>query len=208
MEALQLQPSIMKNFIHPEDAPYIDLYSKVLLSDGIEQHEYRIITPSGRLKWLQEQKQIVKNEFGEIIRLDFLITEITERKTEALKLIDSEKTFSNLFYKNPQPMWVFDLESLTFLLVNESAIRFYGYTSDEFTRMTIKQIRPKEDIALLIDTLKNNEKADGKASFWRHLKKNGDLVNVRIIASDITFQGKNARIVLATEVSTKIEKRL
>jgi hypothetical protein len=35
---------------------------------------------------------------------------------------------------NPQPMWAYDLETLSFLAVNEAAIHHYGYSRDEFLR--------------------------------------------------------------------------
>jgi PAS domain S-box-containing protein len=50
-----------------------------------------------------------------------------------------------LFGSNPQPMWVFDIETLRFLEVNDAAIRHYGYSRDEFLSMTILDILPPED---------------------------------------------------------------
>ena len=57
--------------------------------------------------------------------------------------IESANKYRLLFDLNPEPMWVYDTETLRFLAVNEAAIRHYGYTRDEFLAMTIKgnQIR-------------------------------------------------------------------
>src|SRR5262245_35054270 len=58
-----------------------------------------------------------------------------------------------LFEANPQPMWVYDLETLRFLAVNDGAIKHYGYSRDEFLAMTIKDIRPPEEVARLVEHL-------------------------------------------------------
>ena len=51
-------------------------------------------------------------------------------------LIESERRYRDLFEVNPQAMWVFDVETLRFLAVNNAAIRSYGYSRDEFLAMT------------------------------------------------------------------------
>ena len=45
-------------------------------------------------------------------------------------------------------MWIYDLETLFFPEVNHSAIAHYGYSREEFLNMTLKDIRPVEDITL------------------------------------------------------------
>jgi PAS domain S-box-containing protein len=51
-----------------------------------------------------------------------------------------------LFERNPQPMWVYDIESLMFLAVNLAAVEQYGYSRNEFLLMTLRDIRPAQDI--------------------------------------------------------------
>src|SRR5438093_10652785 len=63
----------------------------------------------------------------------------------------SEASYRLWFDNNPQPMWVYDLDSLAFLAVNDAAVDHYGYTRTEFLRLTIKDIRPPEDVAALLD---------------------------------------------------------
>ncbi len=204
MDLIRMEPSILKNCIHPEDAPYVDLYSKMLLSNNYEVLEYRIIPPSGKVKWISERKQLVKNELGEIIRLDTLLTEITDQKSEELRMIESESTFKSLFYKNPNPMWVYDTESLYFLAVNEAAVKFYGYTHDEFFRMTVRQIRPQEDVDELLQAIRTNSLESRAERTWRHLKKDGTHLFVKLVSSPVNFRGLNARMVLANDVTRQV----
>ncbi|MBI3959170.1 MAG: hypothetical protein HY328_10195, partial [Chloroflexi bacterium] len=59
--------------------------------------------------------------------------------------------FRLLFHNHPLPMWVYDLETLAFLIVNDDAVEKYGYTRDEFLALTLKNIRPPEEVARLLD---------------------------------------------------------
>ena len=60
---------------------------------------------------------------------------------------------NRLFYCHPDPMWIYDRETLRFLDVNDAAIAKYGYSRDEFLAMTIKDIRPKEEVPGLLENI-------------------------------------------------------
>lgn len=61
-------------------------------------------------------------------------------------------SFRALFSANPLPMWIYDLETLAFLEVNDATVAKYGYSRDELLGMRITDIRPPEDVpALLVD---------------------------------------------------------
>lgn len=49
------------------------------------------------------------------------------------------------FLNNPLPMWLLDPETLRILEVNDAAIRKYGYPRDEFTTLSLRDIRARED---------------------------------------------------------------
>jgi PAS domain S-box-containing protein len=130
-----------------------------------------------------------------------------ERKKNTLKLKQSEEKYRNLFHLSPQPMWVFDNETFKFLSVNEAAIQHYGYSKEEFLAMTIKDIRAASDAKMvdeIVSTTKKNQ-AFYKGTF-SHYKKNGDLIYVDIQSNTINFNGKMARLVLATDISERINQ--
>jgi len=120
---------------------------------------------------------------------------------EALK--DSEERYRLLFECTPQPIWVYDEETLHFLAVNEAAIRTYGYTREEFLALTVKDIRPTEDVpALLIKTAPG---IDGPVltSPWRHKKKDGSVIYVEISSHPLMFGNRKARLAIATDVTDR-----
>jgi len=202
---LKENPRLLVESIHPEDAPYIDLYSKVLLSNTFEQSEYRIITPNGKVKWIQERKKLVKDNLGLIERLDALLIEITEQKEEGLRLFESESTFKALFYKHPSPMWVYDVETLYFLAVNDAAIKFYGYSHYEFFQMTVRQIRQQEDIEELLMAIRSNDFEKYSEKTWKHFKKDGSPIFVKLQSNALKFNGHNARVVHAMDITKQVE---
>lgn len=131
----------------------------------------------------------------------------TERKKVTKHLEESEKQYKNLFDLNPVPMWVFDLQTLGFLDVNNAAIEHYGYSEQEFLNMTIMDIRPAEEVDRLEiflskkKTLKSRQKG-----IWKHQKKNGAIIDVEISANDSLFEGKPSRIVMANDVTERIKQ--
>lgn len=125
--------------------------------------------------------------------------EISIRKGNLL--IKSEEKYRFMFNNNPQPNWIYDHDTLSFLEVNETAIQHYGYSREEFLSMTLKDIRPVEDIPLLLEDIDIIRNSYNNAGEWRHVKKNGELIFVEIISHTVIFNGRNARHVLVHDVT-------
>jgi PAS domain S-box-containing protein len=119
----------------------------------------------------------------------------------------NEEKYLRLFRDNPQPMWIYDLESLQFLEVNNAAINDYGYSKEEFLSMTLADIRPKEDVPALYEDVKKTWRKYNKAGVWRHLKKNGELILVSIISHEIDYEGRKARHVMISDITEEIKFR-
>ena len=133
----------------------------------------------------------------------WIARDITERKRAEEELLQSEQRYRLLFEQNPQPMWVFDLETLSFLEVNEAAIYHYGYSREEFLKMTIKDIRPPEDVPNLLDNVSRITPQYEEAGTWRHRKKDGTIIDVEITAHEVTFYRRPAQMVLAYDVTER-----
>jgi PAS domain S-box-containing protein len=112
--------------------------------------------------------------------------------------------YRNMYESNPNPMWIYEMKSLKFISVNNAAIEFYGYTREEFLRMTIRDIRPAEDVAKVEDAAKSVNMFN-KSGIWRHLKKDGTLVYVDISSNKIKIWGEYAVMVLARDCTESIE---
>ena len=111
--------------------------------------------------------------------------EFLGRKQPEEVLRTSEGPFWLLFEKNLHPMWVFDTHTLTFLAVNQAAVELYGYSREEFLRMTIRDIRPAEDLPAFHESLAEDVRGLEEAGTCRHRKKDGTLFDVEITSDKI-----------------------
>lgn len=137
--------------------------------------------------------------------LSVYFKDITARKRATEQLQQEKKKYSELFNFSPVPQWVFDLETTRFLDVNEAAVIHYGYSREEFLKMDIKQIRPKEDVAPLEHILQNKIKSGiVNKSHVRHQKKNGEIIYVLVEGNSLDFEGKQARLVMAIDRTWEI----
>jgi PAS domain S-box-containing protein len=127
-----------------------------------------------------------------------------ERRAAERALRDSEERYRLLFERNPQPMWVYDTETLVFLAVNEAAIHHYGYSPEEFARMTIEDIRPTEDPAHVRAEVAQWQDGLRWAGAARHRKRNGDVIDVEVTSHSLPFAGRRARVVLVNDVTDRM----
>jgi len=129
--------------------------------------------------------------------------DITERKKAEKAIQASEEKYRYMFENNPQPMWIYDHNSLEILEVNNVSTKIYGYSREEFLSMTIKDIRPAEDIPLMLEDVEKSRLEENSLGEWRHLKKSGEIMNVEISASSIIFNGRKARHVLIKDITER-----
>jgi two-component system, cell cycle sensor histidine kinase and response regulator CckA len=127
--------------------------------------------------------------------------EISERELAEAAVRDSEMRYRLLFESSPLPMWVYDIQTLSFLAVNPAAIQHYGYSLDEFLSMTIKDIRLADDLPALLESA---AREPAVPRTWQHRTKAGKMIDVEIASHTIEFGGRNARMVLAVDVTERI----
>jgi two-component system, cell cycle sensor histidine kinase and response regulator CckA len=130
--------------------------------------------------------------------------DITDRRTAGDALRRSEERYRMLFDSNPHPMWVFDRETFRFLAVNDAAVQKYGYTRDEFLRMTTKDIRLSGDVSRVLPSVVEPKAGYEPSRLWRHRTKDGTLMDVEISSFHLTMDGRPAELVLATDVTEKL----
>ena len=132
-----------------------------------------------------------------------ILRDITDRRRAENALRESEERYRLLFENNPQPMWVLDRETLAFLAVNEALCRHYGYSREEFLRMTIEDIRPSADVPALFENLATESREFHRAGGWRHRRKDATTIEVEIASHPIHFAGRDAQLILANDVTER-----
>jgi len=108
--------------------------------------------------------------------------------------------YLSLFILNPEPMWVYDVETLQLLDVNEAALQRYGYSRPEFLELTIKDLRPQEDVPKFLELLPGTPNSD-RTGPWRHKLKGGAIIQVLITSHTVKFGDRDARLVMAESLT-------
>ena len=169
--------------------------------DNIELFIRNANVPDGRL--LSITGRPLRGADGVLRGGVVVFRDITEQKRAGEALRQSEERYHLLFDSNPHPVWVYDLQTLAILDVNPSAILNYGYSREEFLSLTIKDIRPEEDIPALLKSTANAPPETEAAGVWRHRRKDGSLINVEITSRPLVYRGRDARLVVATDISVR-----
>lgn len=132
------------------------------------------------------------------VGLDF-----SERKKAAEILRQSEEKYRLLFYNNPLPMWMTTMPGLDIIDVNESAVKQYGYSREEFLKMNTRDLRPAEDVAGFLKEVDKMKPDIINKRSWRHKKKDGTVIHVETYNHQIIYEGKPAWLGLSHDVTDK-----
>jgi PAS domain S-box-containing protein len=118
-------------------------------------------------------------------------------------LRESEANSVFLFAHNPLPMWVFDIETLQILQVNDAALRHYGYQRLDFLRMKAGDLHPEEEVATLMTAFQSLDSEAQYAGEWRQRRKDGSILDVEMFLHRIEYSGHAAALVVAQDVTER-----
>ncbi len=104
---------------------------------------------------------------------------------------------------SPDPMFIYDVENLKFLAVNDAAVKFYGYSREQFLQMDLTDLYTPEDIQTLIEF--NNSNATELEKPVKHKLSDGSTAIVRLSRKEIEFEERKAFLTLVKDVSKNVE---
>jgi len=202
--------NLWEEIIDPRDRDDLVTPSRKADSKELTERTYRIIAKGGKVKWVQHRKQYITDEQTNHHVILSVIVDVSSQKQISFNLKESLGDFSMLFYNNPTPMWIYELPTLRIMKVNDAALKHYGYSEEEFLSMTIRDIRPRFDLAKFNNYL--YQKAIPESSLlgfnnggvWRHLNKKGEIVYAEITGHEIKYDNHSCRIIIATDVTEKV----
>jgi two-component system cell cycle sensor histidine kinase/response regulator CckA len=120
---------------------------------------------------------------------------------QALRQSEANSLF--LFAHNPLPMWVFEMETLQILQVNEAALRHYGYESMEFLQMKATDLHPDKEVVMLLDVFQSITTAGRHIGQWSHRRKDGSVIDVEMSLQKIEYSGRAAALVVAQDFTER-----
>jgi PAS domain S-box-containing protein len=162
-------------------------------------------TKSGQRIWLDMNMVPLEGLDGQYTHWVAVERDITERKMAQQKEEELFRSFRLLFENNPQPMWVFEVSTRHFLQVNHAACEQYGYTQEEFSSMTVEDILSLAERARMRQRLATTDShGRGHAGVWLHSEKSGRLRHVDITTQRLVYEGKEAELVVAVDLSERV----
>ncbi|MDP3170590.1 MAG: PAS domain S-box protein, partial [Polaromonas sp.] len=157
---------------------------------------------NGEEFWLDLDMVPIADGTGQFTHFVAIERDITKRKLAVQALINSEQRYAALFESAPVAMWIVDMETLGVLAVNQIALDSYGYSREEFLRLTVSDIlSPAERAELAQHVVKSTT---GLVHRWQHVDSQGREFPVETLSRAITYLDKAARFVVAVNVSAQV----
>jgi PAS domain S-box-containing protein len=178
--------------------------------ERLERHEpfrdfiYMARDGAGEPRYLSTSGEPIFDVQGRFRGYHGIGKDVTERAHAQKTLEGSEKRYRMLFDIHPHPMWVVENKTLRFLAVNQAAIKYYGYSREEFLAMTAEELRSPEDIAQLLRDFQDQSRSYMQRVV-RHRRKNGEQIKVEIVSFNLEFDGRPARLGVITDVTERLE---
>jgi len=201
---------LWESIIHPQDKERVLGKLSALISEGSAskwEDEYRLKKSNGEYAYVHDRGYIIYSAEGRPIRMIGAIQDITVRKRSEEIILASEEKYRQIFYKNPYPTWIFDLDTLRIVEVNDAALEKYGFDKSEFYQLTMRDLHPEGEAETFLDSIRH---ASPERRLWHHRNKSGVLITVEITSHSIDYFGKLCIQVIVNDVTERIrlEKEL
>jgi two-component system cell cycle sensor histidine kinase/response regulator CckA len=203
VEAANAVGASFEQFLAPQDWPDAGDRLADRKAGASSAHEQRFRKPDGSVGVLWVEGSPLYDARGRYEGVLGIATDITERRQAEEAMRASETRYRLMFDKSPLPKWMYDVETLQFLDVNEAAVRDLGYARDEFLTMTIKDIRSPEDVPALLDA---ERRADllPKFGIWRLRKKSGEFIQVELTKHTFMLGDRVTRLAVGRDVTERL----
>ena len=206
LAAWQADPNFWLQRIHTDDRARVAASQGDLMATGSLANEYRFQHAHGGYRWISDTVILLRDAQGHPTQITGTWLDITDRKQIEINLSDSEQRYRELYESNPMPMYIYDQQTLRFLSVNKAAESAYGYSRDEFLRMTLADIRRPEDalrMQLAVERARLAPASYLRSGEWLHLRRDGTTFWVDISGHAFDYQGRPARIIMAQDISDR-----
>ena len=194
--------SVMQ-FVHPDNRAMVIERMKQVAIEGkpLPTTEEKFNRLDGTS--VEVEVRAIPTKYKEKPAVQLIVQDVTERKRAENLIRESEEKYRLLYESNQMPIAIFDAETLKFLSVNNAFVHKYGYTREEFSTMTILEIRPDTEIERVKQSVKMIDKGLVNLGEYLHKKKNGEIIRVEIIRHDLIYAGKNAKLVFANDITER-----
>ncbi|NUN64654.1 EAL domain-containing protein [Pseudanabaena biceps] len=194
-----------EHICHPDDLSAYYFLKERLLSEELD-HCYinvRYLREDGQIVQVLQSTYLNLGGLQELPHFVHRFEDITDWEQSAKNQMDMNSRTRYLFENNPNPMWIYDMDTLEFVAVNQAAIIHYGFSEAEFLSMTLQDIRPAEDIPQLLEAISKVSSGLSLPEIWRHCKKDGSQILVEVTAHTLIHNDRRCELILINDVTEK-----
>jgi PAS domain S-box-containing protein len=205
---------LWEGILHPDDKGRVIGKLQGIIREGKVmkwEDEYRLKKKNGEYAYVHDRGYIIYSADRRPVRLIGAIQDITARKRSEEIILASEEKYKQIFYKNPYPTWIYDLDSLHIVEVNDAALDKYGFDKNEFLELTMRDLHPVGEAEEFIDNMGSLVTIPSiERKFWHHTNKFGEQMIVEITSHLIDYFGKMSMQVIINDVTERVrlEKEL
>lgn len=112
--------------------------------------------------------------------------------------------YQKLFKGCPLPMYIMAKDGFGILAVNEAMVKLYGYSEEEFVKMTTLDIRPDSEIERIKEFLADCDGSLTESGTWLHRKKNGEIFYVQVTFHTLALSIEDTYLVMITDIDKSV----
>jgi PAS domain S-box-containing protein len=193
----------LSEFIVPEERAVIDERLAQRQAGMAGSYEQRFRRRDGAIRLLWIEASPLRDAQGAYDGVTGIVSDITDRRETEDALRASEARYRLMFDKSPLSKWLYDVETLRFLDVNDAIVRELGYPRDELLSLTLKDIRPPEVFSSDVEQARPGDLIHG-SGMGRLVKKNGEIIQVEITRHSLTIGGRPCSLAVARDVTDRL----
>ncbi|HSR18826.1 MAG TPA: PAS domain S-box protein, partial [Ignavibacteriaceae bacterium] len=143
-------PEMILKIIHPDDKHLLDPFEKDFKDPVIMRFNRR----NGSMVWLETKISAVKNEKGDILFIEGISRDVTERIDFQKKITESEERYRLMFNLSSAVMLLIDASDGKIFDANNAACDFYGYSKAQLLHKYISEINIIDDFKNIREEIK------------------------------------------------------
>lgn len=197
-EEFYTNTNLWQNVIHPDDKHISEQQVKALYSGKKVLNQYRIIHKEGSIRWVENKVIPTMDEVGNLIRLDGITSDITERKNAEEMLVESEKRY-RLVFENPFLGVALGTLEGWIINANKAFCALLGYTQQEISNTHFSKFTHPSDLKKEIHFIDKMEKGeiDNYQLEKRYVTKSNQIIWVELSVTCVKNEAKQVQFVIA-----------
>ena len=180
---------LYSNIIHPDDLQRIKTEVATFNAEGIISYnqEYRILTSSGEVRWVEDQTVIETDSSGNVLFHQGIINDVTQQRSIKIALEESEERFRSLVQNSSDIISILEVDGIV-RYESPSFYRMFGYQPEEIIGKNAFDFIHPEDIEIVLGSVSELRSSDAPPApvVFRFLQKNGKWTYLEAIGNDLS----------------------